>query len=302
MAALFAIRAARALPTSFPSRRRRRTCPTAQPCELCHSPSKFNNFGGGTMNHAGISSGCANCHGTGKSFYRRDDRHAAGHAHSGRYRGLRGLPRAGEIHELRRHGDEPRAGRRNGLRHLPRGRQELFRRRPSSRGPRWRRTRITRRPANAAIATPPRCRSRPASPRAGQPHPDHAALRAVSHDAGQLCRCDDEPLGHHERMRDLPLDRLELRQRHTRLAATDARADIASLRALPCADQVHQFQRRHDEPRRHHVRLRELPRQRQELLRSHHRDAARPLTFPSVRPPARLVTRRPSSRTSPVPR
>ena len=43
--------------------------PTSQPCELCHSPAKFNNFGGGTMNHSGISSGCANCHGSGKSFF-----------------------------------------------------------------------------------------------------------------------------------------------------------------------------------------------------------------------------------------
>ena len=43
--------------------------PTSQPCELCHSPAKFNNFSGGAMNHSGISSGCANCHATGKSFY-----------------------------------------------------------------------------------------------------------------------------------------------------------------------------------------------------------------------------------------
>ena len=43
--------------------------PTSQPCELCHSPTKFTNFSGGTMNHAGITSGCANCHATGKSFF-----------------------------------------------------------------------------------------------------------------------------------------------------------------------------------------------------------------------------------------
>jgi hypothetical protein len=43
--------------------------PTSQPCELCHSPAKFNNFSGGTMNHAGITSGCANCHAAGKSFF-----------------------------------------------------------------------------------------------------------------------------------------------------------------------------------------------------------------------------------------
>ncbi len=43
---------------------------------------------------------------------------------------------------------------------------------------------------------------------------------------------------------------------------------------LPLARQVHQFQRRHDEPRRHHHRLRELPRQRQELLRRDYRNAA----------------------------
>ena len=43
--------------------------PTAQPCELCHSPAKFSSFSGGTMNHNGISSGCASCHSTGMTFY-----------------------------------------------------------------------------------------------------------------------------------------------------------------------------------------------------------------------------------------
>ncbi len=43
--------------------------PTTQACELCHSASKFTNFSGGTMNHAGISTGCATCHATGKSFF-----------------------------------------------------------------------------------------------------------------------------------------------------------------------------------------------------------------------------------------
>ena len=43
--------------------------PTSQSCELCHSPAKFNNFSGGVMNHAGITSGCTNCHALGKSFY-----------------------------------------------------------------------------------------------------------------------------------------------------------------------------------------------------------------------------------------
>ncbi len=43
--------------------------PTTQACELCHSPAKFTNFSGGTMNHAGITSGCTNCHASGKSFF-----------------------------------------------------------------------------------------------------------------------------------------------------------------------------------------------------------------------------------------
>jgi len=43
--------------------------PTTQSCELCHSPTKFTNFAGGAMNHTGISSGCTNCHASGKSFF-----------------------------------------------------------------------------------------------------------------------------------------------------------------------------------------------------------------------------------------
>ena len=41
----------------------------AAACESCHAPAKFTNFSGTAMNHAGISSGCATCHATGKSFY-----------------------------------------------------------------------------------------------------------------------------------------------------------------------------------------------------------------------------------------
>ena len=41
----------------------------ATACESCHAPAKFTNFGGTAMNHAGISTGCATCHATGKSFY-----------------------------------------------------------------------------------------------------------------------------------------------------------------------------------------------------------------------------------------
>ncbi len=40
--------------------------PTTQPCTLCHSNP--NDYSVGTMNHAGISSGCATCHAAGSSF------------------------------------------------------------------------------------------------------------------------------------------------------------------------------------------------------------------------------------------
>ena len=43
--------------------------PTTQACELCHAPTKFDKFTGGTMNHAGIATGCASCHAAGKSFF-----------------------------------------------------------------------------------------------------------------------------------------------------------------------------------------------------------------------------------------
>ncbi len=56
-------------PASCPSAPPPTHVPTTQACELCHSASKFTNFSGGTMNHAGISTGCATCHATGKSFF-----------------------------------------------------------------------------------------------------------------------------------------------------------------------------------------------------------------------------------------
>jgi hypothetical protein len=40
--------------------------PTSQPCTLCHSNP--NDYSVGTMNHAGITSGCATCHAAGSSF------------------------------------------------------------------------------------------------------------------------------------------------------------------------------------------------------------------------------------------
>jgi hypothetical protein len=40
--------------------------PTLQPCTLCHSSA--NDYSTATMNHAGIASGCATCHGPGLSF------------------------------------------------------------------------------------------------------------------------------------------------------------------------------------------------------------------------------------------
>jgi len=40
--------------------------PTSQPCSLCHSNP--NDFSVGTMNHSGITSGCATCHAPGSSF------------------------------------------------------------------------------------------------------------------------------------------------------------------------------------------------------------------------------------------
>ncbi len=40
--------------------------PTSISCEACHAG--FSSFKGGTMNHAGITSGCATCHASGKTF------------------------------------------------------------------------------------------------------------------------------------------------------------------------------------------------------------------------------------------
>ena len=40
--------------------------PTTSPCELCHK--SFTTFSGTTMNHSGITTGCATCHGAGLSW------------------------------------------------------------------------------------------------------------------------------------------------------------------------------------------------------------------------------------------
>jgi len=132
--------------------------PTAQPCEVCHSPTKFTNFRGTAMNHAGINSGCANCHGAGKSFFgvtivtppathlRRHHRHTA-HARAGpespANRRMRDLPHLDGVVHQRDHDD------------------------------------------------------------AVEPHSDDPALRAVSHDARQFRRRDDESPGHHQRLCDV---------------------------------------------------------------------------------------------------
>jgi hypothetical protein len=42
--------------------------PASMACETCHSTSNFNSFAGTAMKHTGITSGCADCHGQGKTF------------------------------------------------------------------------------------------------------------------------------------------------------------------------------------------------------------------------------------------
>ncbi len=200
-----ATRAASASPTWSPCRRQRRTFRRSQACELCHSPAKFTNFSGGDDEPRWHHLGLRELPRHREEFLRRDDRHAAGHAHPDRRLRLRELPRCREIHQFRRHHDEPRAGLRHRLRNLPRGRQELLRRHH-------------RHPADAGAGPESpadrRMRQLPQLDHfvhgrhhhaAGESHPDDAALRAVSHDARQLRGRHDEPHGHHQRMRDLPL-------------------------------------------------------------------------------------------------
>jgi len=43
--------------------------PTTRPCETCHAASNYTSFAGTSMNHAGIASGCATCHGIGMSWF-----------------------------------------------------------------------------------------------------------------------------------------------------------------------------------------------------------------------------------------
>jgi hypothetical protein len=43
--------------------------PTTKPCETCHAPTNYTTFAGTQMNHAGIVSGCASCHGPGMTWF-----------------------------------------------------------------------------------------------------------------------------------------------------------------------------------------------------------------------------------------
>ena len=99
--------------------------PTAADCATL--PQVDCTFGPGTsMVHAGISSGCATCHETGKSFTGGvESQDEAGEPHSDQ-RGVRELPRGGQFHELRRHADEPCAGGGDVVRDVSRDGQEFL--------------------------------------------------------------------------------------------------------------------------------------------------------------------------------
>ncbi len=248
--------------------------PISQPCEVCHSPGKFTNFAGTTMNHAGISSGCDSCHAIGKSYFGVTIvTPPATH-----------IPFGGSACESCH---APAAFTNFGgtaMNHSAVG--GIACATCHETGKSFYGVIIVTRPTPAQDKSHPQtgdcgsCHSSTTSftagddHPAGQSHPDDAALHALPHDPRQLLRCHDESRGHHDRLRGLSRDRPQLRQRHTRLATADARADIAVLRALPLARQVHELQRRRNEPLRNHFRMHELSRQRQELLRRDDRDPA----------------------------
>ncbi len=101
--------------------------PTTAACESCHKSTTV--FGPNTaMVHTGITSGCATCHATGKTFSGTPAVKTAPTNHVPIGVGnVRELPRGEQLHELRGHGDEPCAGDRDHLRDLPRDGQGLVR-------------------------------------------------------------------------------------------------------------------------------------------------------------------------------
>ena len=224
-----------------PRRRRRTHIPTTQACETCHSAEQVHELRAARMNHSGITSGCATCHATGKSFFGVTVS-AAGNAHPDRRRRLRDLPYRRQVHQLRRHGDEPCPGGGNQLRHLSRDRQELLRRDhrdPAHAGPG---SEPSDRPAIAAAATP----RPPFSGAVGKP-PNHIPTT-------QPCTlCHSNPnnytvgtmnhAGISSGCATCHAAGLELRQHRARGAAGDAHSDHAGLRDLSRAEQLHELRR-----------------------------------------------------------
>ena len=193
------------------------------------------------MNHAGITSGCATCHDTGKSFTGVTNLKTKPTNHIPTHRGLRDLPRGGQLHELRRHADEPR-------RHRQRMHRPVT---SSSNGHRLRRAmhRPKRRRAPDHPVTSADCstchtsddvvQQRRDGRQAGQPHPDHGGVHAVPHQPDNLVTGGDEPQRHHQWLHDLPrgeCHRDRLHRRDAEAAGDRAHPDDRRLRDLPQVD------------------------------------------------------------------
>ncbi len=222
------------------------------------------------MNHAGITSGCATCHDDRQELHRRDGRQDQADEPPPDHRRLRELPRRGQVHQLRRHGDEPRRdhGR---VRDLPRDRQELRRgddgdpadAGPGPESPDYRR--LLHLPHVDHLV-----QQRRHGRQASQPHSDGGGVRDLPHQPEQSGTGGNEPHRYHQWLRDLPrgeCHRDRLHRCHAVAARNGTPPDDRRLRDL---SQVDDELRRHvDEPQRHHRRLRDLPRHRQEFHRRH---------------------------------
>ncbi len=88
----------------------------------CHTDP--NNMATTTMNHTGIASGCATCHGTGKNLARHAEAGAV-QPHPVRSGGVRGVPPGYEVQQLLGNRHQARRGHRQAVHELPRARDEL---------------------------------------------------------------------------------------------------------------------------------------------------------------------------------
>ena len=243
--------------------------PTSATCETCHSATNFTTFAGTAMNHTGIASGCTTCHAaspTGTPFAGVTPKpQGSGH-----------IPTTADCTTC--HKSTTAFGPGTAMVHtgITSGCATCHETGKSFTGV----TIVTRptdpnHPVDWRLQRLPQLdhlvQDRGERRQAGEPHSHDGGVHAVPHQPGLLQARGDEPYGDHERLHDLPrtgTDRDAVLRGDAEAAGHWAHPDHLRLHRLP---QVHDRVRSGDADgaHRHHQRLRDVPRHRQELHRGY---------------------------------